>query len=172
MARTTKEPAPTRLDEHWHKRLREAGFLLLLPLAVYLFACLFSYASADPGWSHAGDPARPIHNFGGAFGAWLADLSFYLLGVVSYTLPILLLVVGYVVLRGATTRERSPLEPTLRLVGFVAFFIAAPGLAWLQSSGASQLPAGPGGILGSLIGASLLRTFGPLGADFSCSRSR
>ena len=164
MARTTKDTPSPRLDEHWHKRLREAGFLLLLPLAVYLFACLGSYAPADPGWSHAGDPARPIHNFGGAFGAWLADLSFYLLGIVSYTLPVLLLVVGYVVLRGATTRERSPLEPTLRLVGFVAFFIAAPGLAWLQSSGASQLPAGPGGILGSLIGASLLRTFGPLGA--------
>ena len=164
MARTLKETKAPALDERWTKRLREAGFLVLLPLAIYLFACLASYAAGDPGWSHAGDPTRPIHNFGGAFGAWLADLSFYLLGVVSYTLPILLLVVGYVVLRGVTEQERSPLEPLLRLVGFVAFFVAAPGLAWLQSGHPNPLPAGPGGILGQLVGSSLMGSFGPLGA--------
>ena len=125
MARTTKESAPPRLDEHWHKRLREAAFLLLLPLAVYLFACMLSYSPNDPGWSHAGDPAHGIHNFGGAFGAWIADLTFYLCGIVAYVLPVFLLVVGGVVLRGAATVERSPLEPTLRLIGLVAFFIAS-----------------------------------------------
>ncbi|HEX7768405.1 MAG TPA: DNA translocase FtsK 4TM domain-containing protein, partial [Dokdonella sp.] len=144
--------------------MREAGFLLLLPLAVYLLACLGSYAPADPGWSHVGDPGRGIRNFGGAFGAWIADLAFYLLGVVAYTLPLLLLVVGAVVLRGATATERSPLEPTLRLIGFVAFFVAAPGLAFLHGSTPTDLPAGEGGILGQLVGGSLLASFGPLGA--------
>ena len=153
-----------RLDEQWHRRLREAGFLLLLPLAVYLLACLFSYAPGDPGWSHVGDPSQPIRNFGGAFGAWIADLLFYLLGLVAYALPILLLVVGAVVLRGKVPVERSPLEPTLRLIGFLAFFIAAPGLAFLQGSAPTPLPAGDGGILGQLVGGSLLRSFGPLGA--------
>ena len=76
MARVLKpaKPAP-KLSEQWHKRLREAAFLLLLPLAIYLFACLLTYSQNDPGWSHAGDPARDIHNFGGAFGAWIADLA-------------------------------------------------------------------------------------------------
>ncbi|KAB2899109.1 MAG: DUF87 domain-containing protein [Dokdonella sp.] len=165
MARSGKDPSPIALDERWHKRLREAGFLLLLPLAIYLFACLASYDAADPGWSHAGDPKRPIHNFGGAFGAWISDVAFYLLGVVSYVVPLLLLMVGYVVLRGEDGRERSPLEPMLRLVGFVAFFIATPGLAWLESSAPSTLPAGAGGILGQLVGSSLLHSFGPLGAN-------
>jgi S-DNA-T family DNA segregation ATPase FtsK/SpoIIIE len=72
------------------------------------------------------------------FGAWIADLEFFLIGVVAYTLPILLLVVGAVVLRGATTQERSPLEPALRLIGFVAFFVAAPGLAWLNWHGTER----------------------------------
>ncbi len=165
MARVLKATKPTpRLNEHWHKRLREAAFLLLLPLAIYLFACLFSYSQNDPGWSHVGDPAHGIHNFGGAFGAWIADLAFYLCGVVSYALPVMLLVIGAVVLRGATTEERSPLEPTLRLIGFVAFFIAAPGLAWLHGANQTILPAGDGGILGQLVGGSLMHTFGPLGA--------
>ena len=165
MARASKsgKSAP-RLDEHWHRRLREAGFLLLLPLAVYLLACLVSYAPADPGWSHVGDPGRGIRNFGGAFGAWIADLAFYLLGVVAYAMPLLLLAVGAVVLRGATTVERSPLEPTLRLIGFVAFFVAAPGLAFLHGATPTILPAGEGGILGQLVGGSLQRSFGPLGA--------
>ncbi len=164
MARTSKDLSSPNLDAQWQRRLREAGFLLLLPLAVYFLACFASYAPADPGWSHAGDPARPIHNFGGAFGAWISDLVFYLLGLVAYTLPILLLVMGYVILRGVTARERSPLEPTLRLVGCLGFFIAAPGLAWLQSDGPSPLPMGPGGILGQLVGSSLMHSFGPLGA--------
>ncbi|MBO9663113.1 MAG: DNA translocase FtsK 4TM domain-containing protein [Dokdonella sp.] len=165
MARVLKESKPTpRLNEQWHKRLREAAFLLLLPLAVYLFACLLTYNAQDPGFSHAGDPALAIRNFGGAFGAWIADLEFFLIGIVAYTLPILLLTVGAVVLRGATTEERSPLEPALRLIGFVAFFVAAPGLAYLNSHGPSVLPAGGGGVLGRAIGGGLTHSFGPLGA--------
>jgi S-DNA-T family DNA segregation ATPase FtsK/SpoIIIE len=163
VAKAAARPAPP-LDEHWHKRLREAGFLLLLPLAIYLAACLWSYDAADPGWSHAGDPANGIHNFGGAFGAWIADLALYLIGLVAYALPLLLLVGGGIVLRGAPAIERSPLEPTLRLVGCVAFFVAAPGLAWLHGAPGGTLPAGEGGILGQLVGGSLTHSFGPLGA--------
>jgi len=36
------------------RRLREAAFLLLAPVAVYLLLCLFTYSPQDPGWSHAG----------------------------------------------------------------------------------------------------------------------
>ena len=165
MARVQKSVQPSPLlNEQWHRRLREAAFLLLLPLAIYLFACFASYSPNDPGWSHAGDPTLAIRNFGGAFGAWVADLTFYLCGFVAYALPLLLLVVGGVVLRGAPTIERSSLEPTLRLIGFVTFFIAAPGLAYLHGGGPTILPAGEGGILGNLVGGSLTRTFGPLGS--------
>ncbi len=165
MARDTRAKKPTpRLDEHWQKRLREAAFLLLLPLAIYLLACLLSYSPKDPGWSHVGEPDH-IHNFGGAFGAWIADLGFYLFGVVAYALPLLLLGIGAVILRGATAVERSPLEPTLRLIGFVAFFIAGCGLASLHINAPTLLPAGDGGILGALVGGGLMKGFGYLGAS-------
>jgi S-DNA-T family DNA segregation ATPase FtsK/SpoIIIE len=165
VARDSKaKKQPRRLDEHWQKRLREAAFLLLLPLAIYLVACLLSYSPKDPGWSHVGEPDH-IHNFGGAFGAWIADLSFYLLGVVAYALPALLLAVGAVILRGGAAVERSPLEPTLRLIGFVAFFVAGAGLAHLHMTAPSALPAGEGGILGQLVGGGLMKGFGFLGAS-------
>ena len=52
--------------------------LMLLPLVVYLFACLASYNPQDSGWSHAGPSGLMTHNIGGAVGAWSADLAFYL----------------------------------------------------------------------------------------------
>ena len=163
MARVRTAANP-RLDERWHKRLREAAFLLLLPLSIYLFACFLSYDAGDPGWSHAGNPAQDIRNFGGTFGAWIADLALYLVGLVAYVAPLLLLVVGWIVLRGASEDEHSPLEPTLRLLGLVAFIVAAPGLAHLHGVEPTQLPAGEGGILGQMVGNSLGHAFGPLGA--------
>ena len=93
MARASRTRSPTPLDDALQRRLREVGFLLLLPLAIYLFACLWTYSAGDPGWSHAGQPDR-VANFGGAVGAWIADLLFYFCGALAYAFPILLLVVG------------------------------------------------------------------------------
>src|SRR5690606_12619388 len=57
-----------------------------------------------------------------------------------------------------------PIEPALRLVGGLAFFIAGSGLAFLHFSGPTELPAQAGGVLGGLIGGSLMKGFGFLGA--------
>ncbi|MBN8480554.1 MAG: DNA translocase FtsK 4TM domain-containing protein [Xanthomonadales bacterium] len=163
MARASRPRTAAPLDDVLQRRLREVGFLLLLPLAIYLFACLWTYSAADPGWSHAGQPDR-IANFGGAVGAWVADLLFYFCGALAYAFPVLLLVVGAGILKGSDGVERSPLEPALRLIGGLAFFIAGSGLAHLHFSGPSHLPAQAGGVLGALIGRSLMGGFGFLGA--------
>ncbi|WP_313919762.1 DNA translocase FtsK 4TM domain-containing protein [Tahibacter sp.] len=145
------------------KRLREIAFILLLPVVVYLLACLLSYSPQDPGWSHAGEPEQ-IHNFGGAVGAWIADLSLYFFGGLAYVFPLLLLAVGAGILRPREDAPKSALEPSLRLVGFVAFFLSGSGLAHLHFTGPSQLPEKAGGILGKMIGGGLLHGFGFLGA--------
>ncbi len=163
MARASTSTRPTPLGDALQRRLREVGFLFLLPLAIYLFVCLFTYSPADPGWSHAGQPDR-IANFGGAIGAWIADLLFYFCGALAYAFPILLLVIGAGILRGADAVERSPLEPALRLIGGLAFFISGSGLAYLHFTAPSQMPAQSGGVLGSLIGSALMGGFGLLGA--------
>ncbi|HOX71464.1 DNA translocase FtsK 4TM domain-containing protein [Dokdonella sp.] len=163
MARESKTQKPTPPDDRLQRRLREVGFLLLLPLAVYLFICLWTYSPADWGWSHVGEPDQAVVNFGGKIGAYLADLLFYFFGVLAYAFPALLLMVGTVVLRGSESAERAPIEPTLRLVGSLAFFVAGSGLAHLHFDGPSQLPAQAGGVLGTLIGGSLIKGFGFLG---------
>jgi DNA segregation ATPase FtsK/SpoIIIE, S-DNA-T family len=151
------------------RRLREAAFLLLAPVAVYLLLCLFTYSPQDPGWSHAGAPPH-LHNMGGSVGAWAADLSFYLFGYLAYAFPLLLLLFGWSLFRDRDKAGDSPLEPTLRLVGGVAFFVGGTGLAYLQSSGPVALPAGPGGIIGQAVGNQLMRGFGFTGATlFLCA---
>ncbi len=149
----------------WLQRLvREAGFLLLLPLAIYLFACLVTYSPQDPGWSHVGQPDR-IANFGGAVGAWFADLLFYFCGRLAYAFPLLLLAIGAAVLRGGAASERNAFGPMLRMVGCVAVLVAGSGLTHLNVGGPTVLPAGHGGILGQIVGGGLLHAFGVLGSD-------
>ncbi|HET8899867.1 MAG TPA: DNA translocase FtsK 4TM domain-containing protein [Rhodanobacteraceae bacterium] len=161
-----EEPDKPTLHEEVRWRLREAVVLVLLPIALYLFACLFSYSPTDPSWSHAGDAAAVVHNFGGRIGAWCADLLLYLFGDLAYALPVLLGLWGvrFLKRREDVPAETSALEPTLRLIGFVAFFVAGTGLAQLHVDGSSPLPARAGGILGQVVGDALMRGVGYLGA--------
>jgi S-DNA-T family DNA segregation ATPase FtsK/SpoIIIE len=163
-AKAQPKSSEAGLSDDLRRRLREAGVLLLVPLAIYLLVCLFSYSEQDPSWSHAA-PAGAVHNFGGMVGAWIADLLRYLFGVVAYAFPLLLLALGLRVLRRDMDADPpTPYEPALRLVGFVLFFIVGPGLAWLSMQGYPVHPEGPGGVLGRAIGSGVLRAFGDKGA--------
>ncbi len=148
------------LNEDLRRRLREAGVLLLVPLAVYLLVCLISYSPQDPSWSHASE-GNLVHNFGGMVGAWIADLLRYLFGVVAYAFPLLLLALGLKVLRrDLGDGEVTPYEPALRLVGFVLFFVVGPALAALDFSRFASPPAGTGGVLGGAVSQGLGHAFG------------
>ena len=63
--------------------LREAKWLILVALAVYLFLIFATYRRGDPAWSHSATGAA-IGNAGGAVGAWLSDVLLYLFGVSAY----------------------------------------------------------------------------------------
>src|SRR5690606_12974272 len=144
---------------------RESLILLLVPVVLYLVACLASYSPSDPGWSRAGSLTAGVQNFGGLFGAWLADISLYFLGSAAWLLPLLLAVLVW---DGLLSRRASAprVAPALRLLGFVAVLVAAAGLAVLHHAGAGAgLPASAGGIIGQLGGGSLPRAFGPLGSS-------
>jgi S-DNA-T family DNA segregation ATPase FtsK/SpoIIIE len=106
-ANVKQKKEPVALSDELKRRLREAGALLLLPLALYLLVCLFSYDAQDPSWSHVGAAAH-VHNLGGTVGAYVADLLRYLFGGVAYFFPLLLLLLGVQVLR---QRGVQPVHP-------------------------------------------------------------
>ena len=158
MARESKTPKPTPLNDKLQRRLREVGFMVLLPIAIYLLICLWTYDPNDWGWSHAGGQEQTV-NFGGKIGAYLADFLFYFFGALAYAFPLLLLLVGGLVARGGERSEGSPIEPALRLIGGLAFFIAGSGLAHLHFHGPSALPAQAGIFANIFAGSWAMKPF-------------
>ena len=59
------------LSDRAIRLLREARWISLCFLALFLFLVLVSYDPRDPGWSHA-VLARQTGNLGGRVGAWIA----------------------------------------------------------------------------------------------------
>ncbi len=144
---------------------RESRILLLVPVLLYLLACLLSYHPDDPGWSHSASVTGAMHNFGGLTGAYLADIMLSLVGIAAYLVPILLGLVFWYALRPRPEENESALTPALRLIGVVSVLMALSALAHLNPPVAAMgLPVGAGGLFGQLVGGLLLRGFGGLGA--------
>ncbi|WP_329740571.1 DNA translocase FtsK [Dyella sp. A6] len=162
-ANARKNTEKAGLSDELKRRLREAGALLLLPLALFLLVCVASYNPADPGWSHAGASAQ-VHNLCGTVGAYVADLLRYLFGGVAYCFPLLLLFLGVQVLRHHGERNAHPWESSMRLAGSVFFFFTAPALCTLNFPESAMAPEGAGGVIGHAVGYGMGRAFGHEGA--------
>lgn len=147
------------------KLWREVALVVAAPALLYLLASLLSYSSADPGWSRTGAVVGDIRNFGGPAGAYMADLAFWLFGWMAYSLPFILAGVTWVALFGMDSDGdgRVDLGPALRLVGIVGVLVAGTGLMKLWFGSAPDLPAEAGGILGNLVGRSVVTVFGMAG---------
>lgn len=164
------EPAPAgTLAPRRQKLMRDLLVIAIVPFLLYLLLILLSYSPSDPGWSRAGSVTAPLQNLGGKFGAYLADILMYLCGYVAFLLPLLLGQVAWIALFGMDADgegEAAP-GPALRLVGVFLFLLAAAGLLQLRIPEAETFAAGGGGILGRLIGGSLLEFFGVAGSNMA-----
>jgi len=163
---TRKRAATQPLSVHPLGRgLREGAMLILGAVAVYLLLALATYSPADPGWSHATEVER-IANAGGRVGAWFADLFLYLFGWLAYLFPAMVGYSGWLIFRGRDRDDARDLRVlALRWAGFAVTLAAGGGLAALHfTSPAGWLPLGPGGVLGEVVGRTLVEVFNPLGS--------
>ena len=69
--------------------------LILLPLGIWLVA-LATYEPTDPVWFFSAGLGTQSENFAGRVGAFLAELSFQLVGHASYLIPAAMVVVAVV----------------------------------------------------------------------------
>ena len=143
---------------------REATLAGLAAAAVFLALAISSYHRGDPSWS-VRNGSEHVVNRGGVVGAWVSDVLLQLFGHVAWLLPLLLVALG-----ASLFFDREPVATRLvwltRSLGLLMFLMAACGVATLHYGGAGTLPAGvgAGGILGSVIGQTLLVGFNFLGA--------
>ena len=149
------------MNERLKKLLRECVFFLLLPVALFLLLAFLSYHGSDEGWSHASGASR-VRNFGGSWGAWIADLWFYLFGVMAYLFPLGLGVWAWRVLRGIQDPPGHELDIFVRAAGVAVLLVGGCSLAALHGV-SSPYPAGAGGVLGAVLGKWVAAGLGRMG---------
>ncbi len=147
----------------------EARWLLLSALGCWLVLVLASWSPGDPGWSHAVH-AGVTQNWGGTFGAHIADLLFYLFGASAWLWVVLLLkrlVVSFYRLTRVAVASTEQTLPRVRWeagLGFALLFIGSMGVEALRlKTFGAAFPAGAGGQLGQLMAAGLAGLLGQAG---------
>lgn len=148
--------------------LREAGWLLLVAAGSYLAIIFFTYHRDDPGWSHSASAAESLHNAGGPFGAWLADILLYLFGISAWWLVVLAF---YAVWLLYSRIENANMQRPLLLfngVGFVVLLLASSAIeARHMFHWQLNLPLAPGGMLGAAAQDALQKGFGHAGTTLA-----
>ena len=152
----------------WIQRLSWHGFhLALLAFSVYVLIVLITFDASDPTSTQAFDVSN-IHNAGGTFGAVLADLFFWALGLIAYLIPLLL--IQYEVIRFIGQSRYTHYDPDnnvwFKMLTLSALVIAACVYASIHISNTDlTYPQGSGGLLGLTLGLPLNKALGMTGTN-------
>ncbi|EIN7059419.1 DNA translocase FtsK [Salmonella enterica subsp. enterica serovar Typhimurium] len=135
------------------RRLLEALLILIALFAVWLMAALLSFNPSDPSWSQTAWH-EPIHNLGGAPGAWLADTLFFIFGVMAYTIPVIIVGGCWFAWRHQSTDDYIDyFAVSLRLIGVLALILTSCSLAAINADDIWYFASG--GVIGSLLSTTL-----------------
>ena len=165
--RTSSKPT-NNATSNWIQRLSWHGYhLALTAFSIYLLVVLATFDASDPTSTQAFDVSN-IHNAGGTFGAVLADLFFWALGLIAYLIPILL--IQYEVTRfiGHSRHAKQDREQSIwfKIITFGALIIAACVYASIHITNSNlTYPQSSGGLLGLTLGLSLNQALGMTGTN-------
>lgn len=143
------------------QRIFETGMIVCTVLALFIFLSLMSFHQADPGWTQTG--LQPtIQNWMGPAGAKLADLLFFSLGYLAYSLPFLFALIGWLAFQQVKQLlELDFLNIGLRVIGVIFLGIGISGLASINFDDMYYFSAG--GLFGDVISSALLPQFNFVG---------
>ncbi|MFZ6753331.1 DNA translocase FtsK [Undibacterium sp. Dicai25W] len=174
--RTNKAPPPPPLPNKMVVLLMEARWILFAALSICLILILVTYSKADPGWSQSSVVPK-IHNVGGKFGAWLADVLLYVFGLSTWWWCVAGLRQVWKAYRKLANRFRVTPEPEpdisqpeilIQKLGFAMLLTGSMGIEYLRMySMRIPLPLAPGGVLGDLIGRAAFNALGFTGATLA-----
>lgn len=145
------------------RSVRESALWVLGAVGILLLGALWSYDSADPGFSNTGESMQ-VHNYFGPVGAWTADLFYFLVGRSAFLLPFLIFFAAVVLYKRRNALDRWARNTWFaRGAGLLLTMITSSGLATLHFLNL-DLPNGAGGVLGEVFGLGLKNNIGFNGA--------
>jgi len=134
------------------RRLSELIGVVLFALALLWIVALASYSTSDPVWFFNTGADGPPQNFAGRVGAFMAELSFQLVGYAAYLIPVVLIVMGWHAFWCKSMDARYT-----KTAGFALLFACASSLfALVLTTGTIDgKEFRPGGYLGQFLGGVL-----------------
>jgi S-DNA-T family DNA segregation ATPase FtsK/SpoIIIE len=156
---------PSEHALHSAHLVREAWWLGLVLVGLYLAVILITFSPDDPSWSHMASVGASIHNSGGSVGAWVSDMLLYLFGFSAWWFVVLAFYGIWLVYKrlGATVSERPFL--LFNLVGFVILLLSFSAFeAGHLVDFPAQFPLLQGGMVGNAIDSLLRMMFGFAGS--------
>ncbi len=142
-----------------------AGFVFML----FWLLALLTHSPLDPAWTTSGS-GNSVRNFGGRLGAWLGDMSFFLLGYSAWWCYAAALVAWLAALADRLRDEDTPPAEDLGWrhtrfafwAGLALLLISSVGLEWTRLYRfEDRLPGHvSGGVLGYLVGPFSLKWLG------------
>jgi DNA segregation ATPase FtsK/SpoIIIE, S-DNA-T family len=142
----------------------------------FLVLCLLTFQTQDPSWSNSG-VGTAVRNWGGKFGAWLADMAYYLFGFSFWWLMLLygqrwLRLLAHWLRSQETWESAAPTTVWQRYNGWLGcalLMLGSTSLEWTRLYRLeSQLPGHGGGILGYLLGPTGTQYLGYTGFALLC----
>ncbi|WP_274585381.1 DNA translocase FtsK 4TM domain-containing protein [Neisseria leonii] len=165
-ARNLPDPAARKRSEHLANLIHDTFWLSGLMLTLYAAVSLFSFRMNDPAWSRSVPAAPEVLNLGGLFGAYFSDVLYYLWGFSAWWMVAAAAVFLIKSFRLLQSGGEKPYSGTMAACGLLLLLAFSPILEFALFGGrlADKLPAGAGGLMGSLPGGGLIRLLGGSGS--------
>ncbi|WP_019898027.1 DNA translocase FtsK 4TM domain-containing protein [Methylotenera mobilis] len=147
--------------------IKEAWWLGLVLIGLYITVILFTYNPNDSSWSHIAPDGAIIQNSGGSVGAWISDLLLYVFGFSAWWWAVLAFYAMWFVYLALEAVDQS--EKPFLLFNFFGFALLLVASSALEAGHLVKLPAllpdSSGGMLGVAVDAGLRSLFGYTGSS-------
>ena len=175
------EPAPP--PSSWERIANEGILVVGLVFLLFWVVALISYTPQDTAWTTSGTGAALV-NRGGRLGAWIADVSYFLLGY-SVWLCVIVAARAWLSLLAKRLRANTGLEDVygqdaaarawwqsphlIFWFGLMLMIDASAALEWTRMYRLEgQLPGHSGGVLGYVLGLQSMQILGFAGSGLVC----
>lgn len=162
----TPNNAKRNRPPHVANLINDTLWLFALLVTVYAALSLASFTMDDPAWSRSVPASDEVHNLGGLFGAYLADIGYYLFGLSFWWLVIAGCVWLYKNFRPLKTPDSKPYNHRIAAAALGILLLCSPILEVFafKPQLADALPVGAGGLIGSFAASGLSWLLGTSGS--------